>query len=191
MALQNHGVYIVFYIWYGLVESLKEFAYACVLRYSCWTIAGEAYNSQHICLSLSALIHSTCLNCLQDTSTSEYFEGTGWTHLPASINVWPLPQKISLSDSNFTISLYSQFIIHTTSESPILDEGIERYHSILQTISKKHAETGCGNGTIRRIEIVIDEDDETLSLNTSYKYTVTVDINKGIIINAETSFGAL
>ena len=164
-----------------------------VLSYSYWTIARGAYNSHHICLSLSALIYIFCVpfNCLQDASTSEYFEVTGWTHLPASINVWPLPQKISLSDSNFPLSLYSQFTIHTTSGSPILDEGIERYHSILKNISKKHAEADCGNSTIRRIEIVIDEDDETLSLNTSYKYTVTVDVDKGIGIHAETPFGAL
>ena len=109
--------------------------------------------------------------------------------LPASISVWPLPQKTSEREGNFTLSLYSEFAIHTTSESPILKEGIKRYHAILQSISKKHAETG--NSSVRRIEIVIDEDDERLSLNTSYKYTVTVDVDSGIAIHAETPFGAL
>ena len=125
------------------------------------------------------------------TTAAGYFEITGWTHLPATIKVWPLPQTISQIVDNFTLSLSSEFVIHTTSQSHILSDGVKRYHSIFQSISKKHTESKCGDGTVRTIEVVVDGDDEHLLLNTSYKYNVTVDVATGIEIHAQSPFGAL
>ena len=122
---------------------------------------------------------------------AEYFEITGWTHLPATIKVWPLPQTISQIVDNFTLSLSPEFVIHTTSQSQILSDGVKRYHSIFQSISKNHTESKCGDGSVRKIEVVVDGDDEHLLLNTSYKYNVIVDVATGIDILAETPFGAL
>ena len=125
------------------------------------------------------------------TTAAGYFEITGWTHLPATIKVWPLPQMISQIVDNFTLSLSSEFVIHTTSQSQILSDGVKRYHSIFQSISKKHTESKCGDGTVKKIVIAVERNDENLSLNTSYKYSVTVDVATGVVIHAETAFGAL
>lgn len=111
--------------------------------------------------------------------------------MPAGIKVWPLPQKISKIVDNVTLSLYSEFVIRSTSQSPILADGVKRYHFILQSISKKHAETKCGDNTVRTIMIDMDGDDENLSLNTLYKYSVTVDAATGIVIHSVNPFGAL
>ena len=127
----------------------------------------------------------------KDVDTTENRESTHWVQLPATINVWPVPQKMSLSTDKFTLGLYSGFVIRTPSESPVLKGGIERYQSILQSISKNHSESECGNNTVKMIKIDVDGDDETLSLNTSYKYSVTVDVATGVVIHAENPFGAL
>ena len=82
-------------------------------------------------------------------------------------------------------------MIHTTSQSHILSDGVKRYHSIFQSISKNHTESKCGNRSVRTIKVVVNGDDEHLLLNTSYKYIVTVDIAAGVVIHAETPYGAL
>ena len=108
-----------------------------------------------------------------------------------AVKVWPLPQKIYQIVDNFTLSLSSEFVIHTTSQSHILSDGVKRYHSIFQSISKNHTESKCGNRSVRTIKVVVNGDDEHLLLNTSYKYNVTVDIAAGVVIHAETPYGAL
>ena len=125
------------------------------------------------------------------TTPAGHFERTRWTHLPATIKVWPLPQTISQIVDNFTLSLSPEFVIHTTSQSQILSDGVKRYHSIFQSISKKHTESKCGDGSVRKIVIAVERDDEHLSINTSYNYSVTVDVATGIEIHAETPFGVL
>ena len=147
--------------------------------------------STHLHLDYIDVVIVFLLLCKEVSGTEYFHKITGWTHLPPTIKVWPLPQKISHSVDNLTLSLYSELVIHTTSESPILSEGVQRYHSILQFVSKKHTESKCGNSTVRMIQINVDGDDENLSLNTSYKYSVTVDVATGIVIHAENPFGAL
>ena len=150
-------------------------------------------SQKHKCtFSLRLEIILVCSLLLAEVdSTTEVFETTSGIELPATINVWPFPQKILLSADKVTLSLHSTLVIHTASKSTILNEGVKRYKSILKTISKGHTESNCGNNTVRTIKIDVDGFDETLSLNTSYKYSVAVDATTGIVIHAESPFGAL
>ena len=157
------------------------------------TVDAEITDQTHLPVTTEELLATTKAAPATTKVTSATTKATPATTkvTPVSIRVWPLPQKYSEIVDNFTMSLSSEFLIHTTSQSHILNDGVKRYHSIFQSITKNHTESKCGDGSVRTIEVVVNGDDEHLLLNTSYKYNVTVDVATGIEIHAETPFGAL
>lgn len=110
----------------------------------------------------------------------------------AGDSVWPLPQQISSSGGPFPIS--PAFSITTNSKSGVLARGITRY---LEIITRQIGVLDQANESFNGIDesltilvVTVDKDDETLSSETSYHYSLNVETGKAQIM-ADSPYGAL
>lgn len=107
--------------------------------------------------------------------------------------LWPLPQEYLVEPSGTAVMLSATFNIQANQPSEVLKRAIQRYLPIImeRDVDQKSASL-CDNATITIDELVIEvtSQDESLSIDTSYNYTLMV--NEGNAkINASTIYGAM
>ena len=109
------------------------------------------------------------------------------------LNVWPLPQSLLMAPQDGSINLNTDFSVITVSKSAVLQDGIERYHQTLQSLASASREGPCGAASeaISKVYVKVHEDIDELSLGISYDYSVTVEASVGVIVRADTPYGAL
>lgn len=103
--------------------------------------------------------------------------------------VWPLPRHMSLSGSPYPIS--KALCFNTLSKSNILQRGITRYLSYITTHLLSNDESGFYEDELEVVVLNVANDDETLGMNTSYKYEIYFQSSNTLYINAQSPFGAL
>ena len=91
------------------------------------------------------------------------------------------------------IYLNADFSVLTLSRSTVLQNGIERYRRIFQSHTSASREAPCGDPSdvVHKVYVKVQDDNEELSLHTSYRYSVTVEASVGVIIRADSPYGAL
>lgn len=109
------------------------------------------------------------------------------------LNVWPLPQSLLIVPQDAPVSLSAEFTVITVSKSGVLQDGIKRYRQILLSLATVSRESPCGNpgGDISKVYVKVRNDNEELSLTTSYDYSVTVEASVGVVVRADGPYGAL
>lgn len=109
------------------------------------------------------------------------------------LNAWPLPQFLLMAPQDGPVCLNADFSMITVSRSAVLQDGIVRYRRILQSLASASREGPCGSSSevIRNVYLKVQDDNEELSLDTSYVYSVTVEARVGVIIRADSPYGAL
>ena len=109
------------------------------------------------------------------------------------LKVWPLPQSLLMASQDAPIYLNAGFSVLTLSRSTVLQSGIERYLRIFQSHTSASREAPCGDPSdvLHKIYVKVQDDNEELSLRTSYRYSVTVEASVGVIIRADSPYGAL
>lgn len=107
--------------------------------------------------------------------------------------LWPLPQKYLVEPTGPVVSLSTSFSIEANQPSETLSRAIQRYTVII----KEHAvdqpfASSCANATITINKLLIDvtSQDESLNIDTSYNYTLTID-GGNAKITASTIYGAM
>lgn len=111
----------------------------------------------------------------------------------ARLKVWPLPQSLLMASQDAPIYLNADFSVLTLSRSTVLQNGIERYRRIFQSHTSASREAPCGDPSdvVHKVYVKVQDDNEELSLHTSYRYSVTVEASVGVIIRADSPYGAL
>ena len=109
------------------------------------------------------------------------------------LNAWPLPQSLLMAPQDGPVCLNADFSMITVSRSAVLQDGIERYRRTLQSLASASQDGSCGSSreVIHKVYLKVQDDDEELSLDTSYVYSVTVEASVGVIIRADNPYGAL
>ena len=109
------------------------------------------------------------------------------------LNVWPLPQSLLMAPQDAPVSLNTEFSVITVSRSAVLQDGIQRYRQTLQSLASASREGTCGapSEAIGKVYVKVRDDIEELSLSISYDYSVTVEASVGVIVRADTPYGAL
>ena len=107
--------------------------------------------------------------------------------------LWPLPQKYLVEPTGSAVSLSSGFSIEANQQSDALNRAIQRYLVIIKehAVDRRFA-SSCANATITINKLYIDvtSEDESLSIDTSYDYTLMVD-GGNAKITASTIYGAM
>lgn len=109
------------------------------------------------------------------------------------LKVWPLPQSLLMASQDTPISLSADFSVVLLSRSTVLQNGIERYQRLFQSLTSASREAPCGDPSdvVHKVYVKVQDDQEELSLHTSYRYSVTVEASVGVIIRADSPYGAL
>lgn len=109
--------------------------------------------------------------------------------------LWPLPQKYLVEPAGAATPLSTGFSIEANYPSQALDKAIQRYLSIIlkraRDVDRKFA-LPCTNATttIDKLYIDVVSQDESLTIDTVYNYTLTVD-HGSANITASTIYGAM
>ena len=111
----------------------------------------------------------------------------------AILNVWPLPQSLLMVPQDVPVGLRADFSVITLSKSSVLQDGIKRYRQTLHSLATARRESPCGSpgGDISKVYVKVKDDNEELSLATSYDYSVTVEASVGVVVRADSPYGAL
>lgn len=104
-------------------------------------------------------------------------------------SLWPLPKHITLSGSPYPIS--KALCFNTLSKSSILQRGITRYLTYITAHLLSNDEPGFYEDELEVVVLNVASDDETLGMNTSYKYEIYFRSSNTLYINAQSPFGAL
>lgn len=104
--------------------------------------------------------------------------------------LWPLPQKYLVEPVGTAVLLSTNFTIETNQSSAVLNRAIQRYSSIIMQPGSNHS--ACSNATISidKLYIEVTSQDERLSVDTSYNYSLVVDEGNAKI-TASTIYGAM
>ncbi|XP_065890775.1 beta-hexosaminidase subunit beta-like [Dysidea avara] len=108
-------------------------------------------------------------------------------------SLWPIPQEYAVQPTGDAVKLSSGFAIVANQPSQILNRAIQRYTSIImQRDFKREYFQACSNSTmsISKLNVNVASRDETLDIDTSYEYTVTVEDGEASI-TAPTIYGAM
>lgn len=114
------------------------------------------------------------------------------SNLVSGETVWPLPKQISLSGAPYPVS--TALSIKTSSKSNILEHGITRYLKYITTPLLTNNEKDFkieNDGELELVVVNVTNDNETLGMQTSYKYSLVFNSSNTIQIDAESPFGAL
>jgi len=107
--------------------------------------------------------------------------------------LWPVPQEYVVQPTGDAVKLSSGFAIVANQSSQILSRAIQRYTSfIMQRDDEREHTQACLNSiiSISKLNVLVASQDETLDINTSYEYTLTVDSGEASI-SATTIYGAM
>ena len=107
--------------------------------------------------------------------------------------LWPLPQKYLVEPTGSAVSLSTGFSIEANQPSEALNRAIQRYIVIIKehAVDQRFA-SSCANATIAidKLHLDVSSQDESLSVDTSYDYTLMVD-GGSAKITASTIYGAM
>ncbi|XP_031568671.1 beta-hexosaminidase 1-like [Actinia tenebrosa] len=106
--------------------------------------------------------------------------------------VWPLPKQISLSGAPYPVS--RALSIKTSSKSNVLEHGITRYLKYItyHLLSNNEQDFKAkSDGELELVVVNVTNDNETLGMQTSYKYSLSFNSSNMIQIDANSPFGAL
>ena len=108
----------------------------------------------------------------------------------ATVHVWPIPKQMTLSGPS--VSLSRAFSINTWSKSAILRRGITRYLEYFASgFSVDQYHDIHNDAEVNTVVVRVANDDETLGMDTSYKYEIVLKAIKTVYIDADNPFGAL
>ena len=107
--------------------------------------------------------------------------------------LWPLPQKYLGESAGPAVLLSASFGIEANHSSDVLNRAIQRYLPIIRKrdVDRKF-DSLCVNAsiTIDKLYIEVTSGDESLTIDTSYDYTLMVDRGNANI-TASTIYGAM
>jgi len=107
--------------------------------------------------------------------------------------LWPIPQEYVGQPTGDAVKISNEFAIVANQPSQILNRAVQRYKSIImQRDLRREYFLACSNSTtaISKLNVNVANQDETLDIDTSYEYTLTVEDGTASI-RASTIYGAM
>jgi len=108
--------------------------------------------------------------------------------------LWPIPQEYVGQPTGDAVKISNEFAVVTNQPSQTLNRAVQRYKSIImqRDLGSREYFQVCSNSTtvISKLSVNVASRDETLDIDTSYEYTLTVEDGKASI-SASTIYGAM